>query len=110
MLGFALFAGISLAQNLLAIDNLTDFSWRIAEIKWLSLCLPANLPCNKYFRTFAVDCGLALVCATNLPCTAKFNQNILVYFALNLRDFAVFARFAFTMSQFISQILCLAVV
>ena len=51
-----------------------------------------------------------MVCATNLPCTAKFNQNILVYFALNLRDFAVFAHFAFTMSQFISQILCLAVV
>ena len=36
------------AQNLLAIDNLADFSWRITEIKWLSLCLPANLPCNKY--------------------------------------------------------------
>ena len=30
---------LSPAQNLLAIDNLADFSWRIAEIKWLSLYL-----------------------------------------------------------------------
>ena len=46
---------LSSAQNLLAIDNLANFSWRIAEIKWLSLCLLANLLCNKYLWVFALS-------------------------------------------------------
>ena len=46
---------LSPAQNLLAIDNLANFSWRIAEIKWLSLCLLANLLCNKYLWVFALS-------------------------------------------------------
>ena len=77
---------LSPAQNLLVIDNLANLTEDWLKLTdsacvYLQICLATN--------TFGYLpwVGLALVCATNLPCTAKFNQNILVYFALNLRDF-----------------------
>jgi hypothetical protein len=70
-----------------AINNLANLAG-----DWLKLTDSACVYLQIYLATNTFGhlpwVGLALVCATILPCTAKFNQNILVYFALNLRDFA----------------------